>query len=75
MRKIRNKVYSESKFIGVHLGMVITNEGLLLVDCPLKVEETKEWVSIVGEYGNPRYMVLLEQLIFPSLLRTKHSRR
>jgi glyoxylase-like metal-dependent hydrolase (beta-lactamase superfamily II) len=60
MRKIKNKVYSESKFIGVHLGMVITTEGLLLVDCPLKVEETKEWLSIVGEHGKPRYMVLLD---------------
>jgi glyoxylase-like metal-dependent hydrolase (beta-lactamase superfamily II) len=60
MRKIKNKVYSESKFIGVHLGMVITTEGLLLVDCPLKVEETNEWLSIVGEYGKPRYMVLLD---------------
>jgi cyclase len=60
MRKIKNKVYIESKFIGVHLGMVITTEGLMLVDCPLKVDETKEWLSVVGEYGRPRYMALLD---------------
>jgi glyoxylase-like metal-dependent hydrolase (beta-lactamase superfamily II) len=60
MRKIKNKIYSESKFTGVHLGMVITTEGLLLVDCPLKVDEVNEWLSIVGEYGKPRYMVLLD---------------
>ena len=60
MRKIKKKIYTESKFIGVHLGMVITTDGVLLVDCPLKVDETKEWLSIVPEFGTPRYMVLLD---------------
>ena len=45
MRKIKNKVYVESKFTGFHLGMVNTKEGLLLIDCPLKVDEAKEWLK------------------------------
>ncbi len=60
MRKIKNKVYIESKYSGVHLGMVSTSEGVLLVDCPVKVDDTKEWLSQVGEYGVPRYMALLD---------------
>ena len=60
MRKIRNHIYLENKFVGFHLGMVATSEGSLLIDCPLKVEEAKEWLSLAGEYAKPRYMVLLD---------------
>jgi glyoxylase-like metal-dependent hydrolase (beta-lactamase superfamily II) len=60
MRKIKNKVYSESKYTGVHLGMVSTREGLMLIDCPLKVEEGKEWLAQVSEHGVPRYLALLD---------------
>jgi glyoxylase-like metal-dependent hydrolase (beta-lactamase superfamily II) len=60
MRKIKNKVHIESKFVGVHLGLVTTKDGALLIDCPLKVEETREWLSAVTEYGKPRYMALLD---------------
>jgi glyoxylase-like metal-dependent hydrolase (beta-lactamase superfamily II) len=60
MRKIKNKVYVESKFTGFHLGMVNTKEGLLLIDCPLKVDEAKEWISLVSDYGKPRYLAVLD---------------
>jgi cyclase len=60
MRKIKNKVYIEGKFVGVQLGMVVTNEGLLLIDCPLKSEDAKEWLSAAAEYGVPRYVALLD---------------
>ena len=60
MRKIKSRVYSENRFIGVHLGMVTTSEGVLLIDCPLKVEDAKEWLSQVSEYGKPCYMALLD---------------
>ncbi|TFH34243.1 MAG: MBL fold metallo-hydrolase [Anaerolineales bacterium] len=60
MRKIKKKIYIESKFVGVQLGMVVTKDGLLLIDCPLKVEDTKEWFSLAGEYGIPRYLALLD---------------
>ncbi len=60
MRKIKNHIYMESKFIGFHLGMVATNEGALLIDCPLKVEEAKEWLSLAGEYAKPRYLAFLD---------------
>lgn len=60
MRKIKNHIYLENKFIGFHLGMVATSAGSLLIDCPLKVEEAKEWLSLAGEYAKPRYMVFLD---------------
>ena len=60
MRKIKTKVYIESKFVGVQLGLVVTNEGLLLIDCPLKVDDAKEWLSFAAEYGTPRYVALLD---------------
>lgn len=60
MRKIKNKIYIESKFIGVQLGMIVTNEGLLLIDCPMKVDEAKEWLNVAAEYGKPRYLALLD---------------
>jgi glyoxylase-like metal-dependent hydrolase (beta-lactamase superfamily II) len=60
MRKIKKQVYIESKFTGVHLGVVRTHEGLMLIDCPLKSEEGKEWFAQLSEYGVPRYLVLLD---------------
>ena len=60
MRKIKNKVYIESKFSGVQLGLVVTTEGVLLIDCPLRAEEAKEWLIIAAEHGTPRYLVLLD---------------
>lgn len=60
MRTILKGVYLETKYPGVHLGAV-TSEGVgLLIDCPLRAEEAREWQAAVSPDGEPRYLVLLD---------------
>lgn len=60
MQKLASKVFLESKYIGVNLGLVVTSEGLLLVDSPLHTEDVKEWRKVVSERGRPKFLVLLD---------------
>ncbi|TET96838.1 MAG: MBL fold metallo-hydrolase [Anaerolineales bacterium] len=60
MQKIATNVYLENKYIGVNLGLVITGEGLLLVDSPLHTEEVNEWFKVVSERGQPKFLILLD---------------
>lgn len=60
MRKIAPGVFTEDKYPAVLLGAIVTEEGLMLIDCPLKVEDARAWVASLGEYGKSRYMTLLD---------------
>ena len=60
MQKLAPKVFLENKYIGVNLGLVVTSEGLLLVDSPLHPEEVKEWWKVVSERGRPKFLILLD---------------
>ena len=44
----------------MQLGLVITKQGLLLIDCPLRPEDAKEWLISVSDLGRPRYLALLD---------------
>ena len=60
MQKLAPNVYLETKFIGVNLGLVVTGEGLLLVDSPLHTEDVKEWCKVASERGRPKFLILLD---------------
>ena len=60
MQKLAPKVFLENKYIGVNLGLVVTSEGLLLVDSPLHPEEVEEWWKVVSERGRPKFLILLD---------------
>ena len=60
MQKLAPKVFLENKYIGVNLGLVVTSEGLLLVDSPLHPEEVNEWWKVVSERGRPKFLILLD---------------
>ncbi|MEE9512734.1 MAG: MBL fold metallo-hydrolase [Anaerolineales bacterium] len=60
MQKLAPKVFLENKYIGVNLGLVVTSEGLLLVDSPLHPEEVQEWWKVVSERGRPKFLILLD---------------
>ncbi len=60
MQKIVPNVYLEDKYIGVNLGLVVTEQGLLLVDSPLHDEEVEEWFKVVSERGRPKFLILLD---------------
>jgi glyoxylase-like metal-dependent hydrolase (beta-lactamase superfamily II) len=60
MKKILTDVYLENKFSGVQLGLIVTNDGVLLIDSPIRLEEGRAWLSRVAEFGVPTYTVLLD---------------
>ncbi len=60
MQKLAPKVFLENKYIGVNLGLVVTSEGLLLVDSPLHPEEVNEWWKVVSARGRPKFLILLD---------------
>jgi glyoxylase-like metal-dependent hydrolase (beta-lactamase superfamily II) len=60
MQKIAPKVFLENKYIGVNLGLVVTGDGLLLVDSPLHTEDVKDWRKVVNERGRPKFLAMLD---------------
>ncbi|NIS82337.1 MAG: MBL fold metallo-hydrolase [Anaerolineales bacterium] len=60
MRKVASGVFVEDMYLAVHVGAVVTQDGLMLIDSPLKVEDARAWVTSLGEFGKPRYMALLD---------------
>jgi len=60
MQKIIPKVFLENKYIGVNLGLVVTGDGLLLVDSPLHTEDVKDWRKVVIERGRPKFLAMLD---------------
>lgn len=60
MREIVRGVFIEDKYPGVTVGAIASEDGALLVDCPIRVEDAREWLSRLSEYGRPRYLALLD---------------
>jgi cyclase len=60
MREIVHGVLIEDKYPGVIVGAIASDDGALLVDCPIRVEDAREWLSRMSEYGRPRYLALLD---------------
>lgn len=60
MREIVRGVLMEDKYPGVIVGAIASDGSALLVDCPIRVEDAREWVSRLSEYGRPRYLALLD---------------
>jgi cyclase len=60
MREIVRGVLMEDKYPGVIVGAIASDDGTLLVDCPIRVEDAREWVSRLSDFGRPRYVALLD---------------
>ncbi|MGH2626091.1 MAG: hypothetical protein ACRDHY_05515, partial [Anaerolineales bacterium] len=60
MRKLGPGVYLESKFHGIHLGLVVSAGETLLVDSPVRLEDGRTWLDRARGFGRPRFLVLLD---------------
>ena len=60
MRKYRSGILVQSQYPGVILGAVPSNDGLLLVDMPLKPEDGKDWIGQLASSGRPKYLALMD---------------
>jgi glyoxylase-like metal-dependent hydrolase (beta-lactamase superfamily II) len=60
MEEIAAQVFLENIYPGVKLGLVVAGDELMLVDCPLRVEDGRSWLTQVSKEGKPRYVALLD---------------
>ena len=60
MRKLRSGVLLATKYQGVIAGAVPSSRGLLLVDCPLRTDDGREWAADLASHGRSRYLALLD---------------
>lgn len=60
MREIASGIYLEKKYPGVQVAAVAGRDGLMLIDCPLRAEDAREWTAALAELGRARYLVLLD---------------
>lgn len=60
MRKLRANVFFETRYPGVTLGAIGSDNGVLLVDAPLRTDDAREWQTQLGSVGRPRYLALLD---------------
>lgn len=60
MRKIVSGIYHEKQFPGVPVYIIVTDDGALLVDCPLYGEDIEELLETVSGYAKPRFLALLD---------------
>jgi glyoxylase-like metal-dependent hydrolase (beta-lactamase superfamily II) len=60
MRKITSDVYIENKFPAVCLGLIRIDGKTLLIDCPIRLEDSRVWLMESLEYGESVYTVILD---------------
>jgi glyoxylase-like metal-dependent hydrolase (beta-lactamase superfamily II) len=60
MRKITSNVYIENRFPAVNLGLIVIQGEALLVDCPIRLEDVRTWLSQVADVGRLRFTALLD---------------
>jgi glyoxylase-like metal-dependent hydrolase (beta-lactamase superfamily II) len=61
MRKYRTGVLVESQYPGVILGAVPSDDGMLLVDMPLRPDDGRDWIGQLSITGQPKYLALMDQ--------------
>jgi glyoxylase-like metal-dependent hydrolase (beta-lactamase superfamily II) len=52
MKKITTGVYLEDSYPGVIVGAVLSDEGALLIDAPLRPDDGREWLAAARELQN-----------------------
>ncbi len=54
MRKYRTGVLVESRYPGVIIGAVPSDDGILLVDMPLRPDDGRDWIVQLTNTGRPK---------------------
>ena len=61
MRRYRSGVLVETRYPGVIIGAVPSNDGMLLVDVPLNLDDGRDWIGQLMSTGRPNYLALMDQ--------------
>lgn len=60
MQKLTSNIFLEDRYPAVLLGLIVAGDDVVLIDCPLRVDDTRAWLSTAAELGHPRFMALLD---------------
>jgi glyoxylase-like metal-dependent hydrolase (beta-lactamase superfamily II) len=60
MRRIASQVWVEDKYPSGEIGVIASEDEVLLIDAPMLVDDVKQWLTEVEEIGDVRYMALLD---------------
>ena len=61
MKKIKSNVYIESSYPGVTVGAICLPEGTVLIDSPLRPEDSHAWLAALAKLGAKEAMLLVNQ--------------
>jgi cyclase len=57
MDKITNHIYAGFKFRGCNSGLIVTSEGIVMIDTPMVPSEAKNWLQEVKKLGELKYII------------------
>ena len=60
MQKITDGVYVETEFQGCNSSLVVTGEGVVVIDTPMVPAEAKKWAEEAEKHGPVRYVINCE---------------
>lgn len=60
MRKITENLFVETEFIGCNPGILITKEGLILIDTPYRPTDSIKWRRELKKLGKVKYIINTE---------------
>ena len=60
MQKLTSNIFLEDGYPAVLLGLIVSGDDVVLIDCPLRVDDARAWLSTAAELGRPRFMALLD---------------
>lgn len=60
MRRVASQVWIENKFPSGTIGLIASEGEVMLIDTPLLVDDVKQWLAEVEQYGQVRFVVLMD---------------
>lgn len=59
MQQIENGIYYENSYSGVTVGAIILNQGTILIDAPLRTEDSRSWRASLVNMGSSSNRILV----------------
>lgn len=60
MQRLRSGAFFETRYPGPILGAVPSEAGILLIDCPPRTDDSKDWIAQLLPHGRPSYLAMLD---------------
>lgn len=57
MDRVAENVFVETQVPGRNPGLVVTSEGVVLIDTPLDLDFAKQWAKEIAQRGRVRYVI------------------